>query len=212
MALEMFYGYYKEFFKEKLQTEKNWSPTKEEFDYFYNVYLLHKDLVERDIFIGVLNSYNKKDLYPIIFDILVKYLHKEYSLLVEEYLYLCLSNGYKEELTELLKNEYVHTYLIPVDWFKIYAHICSYRIEELDLELVNDIINYGMNLIKIKIEYPEEYCKFDLYYLESDQNEYLRSRPELFYESKYNIIPHTLSEILDICYKAYFDSLPIEDK
>ena len=101
----MFYGYYKEFFKEKLQTEKNWSPTKEEFDYFYNVYLLHKDLVERDIFIGVLNSYNKKELYPIIFDILVKYLHKEYSLLVEEYLYLCLSNGYKEELTELLKKE-----------------------------------------------------------------------------------------------------------
>jgi hypothetical protein len=211
MALEMFYNYYRDFFKEKLQ-ENNWQPTKEEFEYFYNVYLLHKDLVERDIFIAVLNSYNKKDLYSIVFDILVKYLHKEYSILVEEYLYLCLSNGYKEELKILLKNEYVHTYSIAIDWFKIYAHICSYRIEDLDLDLVNDIINYGMNLIKIKIEYPEEYYKFDLYYLDSDQTEYLRTRPEIFYELKYNIIPHTLSEILDMCYKYYYLTLSNDNK
>ena len=197
MSLEIFYDYYREFFKDKL--EDNWKPSKDEFDYFYNVYLLHKDLVERDIFIGVLNSYNKKDLYHIVFDILVKYLHKEYSILVEEYLYLCLSNGYKEELKILLRNEYVHTYSIPIDWFKIYAHICSYRIEELDLELVNDIMKYGMNLIKIKIEYPDEYYKFDLYYLESDEHEYFRTKPELFYESKYHINTYTLSEILDMC-------------
>ena len=66
MSLEIFYDYYREFFKDKL--EDNWKPSKEEFDYFYNVYLLHKDLVERDIFIGVLNSYNKKDLYHIVFE------------------------------------------------------------------------------------------------------------------------------------------------